>query len=165
MEPRTPPAEGTTMRRWMVVVGVFFLVMGIGLLPWANDARIAIVGLEAFYTGGDLTTDDTAYRYLLDWTGVFGTTLLVLGGMLLVVSRQPVRNRAFAHLVIWGEVVRGVLADVWFISRDYIPNEPYYAFIVVHLVVIVTGIRALRRTPTATAAATTAQTTQPRVGR
>lgn len=140
--------EGATMRRWMVAVGTFFLVLGIGLLPWVNDARIGLIGLEVVYTGGDLTVDDTAYRYLLDWTGVFGTTLLVLGAMLLVVARRPVQNRMFAHLVIWHELVAGVLSDAWFISRDYIPNEFYYGFIVAHLIVIATGIRALRRTPT-----------------
>lgn len=147
MNTRPTHAEGVTMRRWMIAVGIFFLVLGIGLLPWVNDARLGIIGLEAVYTGGDLTPADSAYHYALDWAGVFGTTLLVLGGMLLVVARHPVRNRAFAHLVIWHELAAGVLSDAWFITRDYIPNEFYYGFIVVHLVVIATAIRALRRTP------------------
>ncbi len=88
-------------------------------------------------------------------------TLLVLGAVLLVAAHHPVRNRALVHLVIWHELAAGVVSDVWFITRDYIPNEFYHGFIVVHLVVIGTGIRALRRTPTpgpparATARATT----------
>lgn len=134
------------MRRWMIAVGIFYLVLGIGLLPWVNDARIGLVGLEVFYTGGDLTFDDTAYHFLLDWIGVFGTTLLVLGPMLLVAARHPVRNRAFAHLVIWHELAVGVLADAWFISRTYIPDAFYFGFIVVHLAVVATAIWALRRT-------------------
>lgn len=140
-------SDGTLLRRWMIAVGIFFLLLGVGLLPWVNDARIGALGLEALYTGGDLTTDDTAYRYLLDWLGVFGASLFVLGAMLLVASRDPVRNRAFAHLVIWHELIVGVVSDAWFISRDYIPNGAYVGFIVLHLIVIATGVWALRRTP------------------
>lgn len=147
MDDRRARTEGATMRRWMIAVGIFFLVLGIGLLPWVNDARIGVVGLELVYTGGDLTLDDPAYHYVLDWAGVFGTTLLVLGGMLLVVARRPVQNRMFAHLVIWHELAAGVLSDAWFITRDYIPDAFYYGFIVVHLVVVATAVRALRRTP------------------
>lgn len=147
MNDRRTHAEGATMRRWMIAVGIFFLALGIGLLPWVNDARIGVIGLEVFYAGGDLTREATAYHFLLDWIGVFGATMLVLGAMLLVAARHPVRNRAFAHLVIWHELAVGVISDAWFISRDYIPDAFYLGFIVVHLVVIGTGIRALRGTP------------------
>lgn len=140
--------DGTTMRRWMVAIGIFYLLLGLRLLPWINGAMIEAAGIETVYVGGDVTTDATIWHYLLDWLGVFGGGLLVLGAVLLVASRRPIRNRLFAHLVIWHELIVGVGFDGWFISRDYIPNGVYVGFIAVHLIVIVTGIRALRRTPT-----------------
>lgn len=139
--------EATTMRRWMRAAGVFYLVLGIRLLPWVNGPMFESMGLEQVYLGGDLAPDSDAFAFLLDWMGTFGVDLLVLGALLLVASRDPVRNRLFAHLVIWHEVVAGVLDDLWFISRDYVADGFYVGFIVVHLVVIATGVRALRRTP------------------
>jgi hypothetical protein len=147
METSRPHDDGTTMRRWMRAVGVLFLLLGIFLLPWINHVRVEAVGLELFYSGGDLTSDDTVYRYLLDWLGVFGMTLLALGGVLLVAARNPIEHRSLVHVVIWHEVGSGILADAWFISRDYAPDAVNWAFIALHLVVIATGIRALRRTP------------------
>lgn len=129
----------------MTVVGVFYLVLGVRLLPWVNRPMIEAAGLDSVYLAGDLSTDDTAFAWVLDWMGTFGLDLLVLGGVLLVAARAPVRNRLFAHLVIWHEVVAGVLDDLWFFSRDYVADGFYLGFIVVHLVVIATGIRALRR--------------------
>lgn len=153
--------QGTAMRRWMVAVGIFYLLLGIRLLPWINGPMIEGLGIDTVYLGGDLATDSTAFAFLLDWMATFGLDLIVLGAFLLVASRDPVRNRLFAHLVIWHELVAGVLDDAWFISRDYVADGFYLAFIGVHLVVIVTGIRALRRTPRSTATSGTTDVRQP----
>ncbi|MDX1657853.1 MAG: BphX family protein [Nitriliruptorales bacterium] len=137
-----------TMRRWLVAVGIFYLVMGIRLLPWINGPMIESFGmLDSVYTGGDIEIGTPAYAFLLDWMATFGATLIPLGAVLLVASRDPIRNRLFAHLVIGHEIVAGILDDLWFISRDYASDAFYLGFIVVHVTVIATGIRALRRTP------------------
>lgn len=134
-------------QRWMVVVGVFYLLLGLRLLPWVNGAMIEAAGMDTIYRGGDLEPGSTAYLFVLDWMGTFGLDLLVLGGVLLAAARRPGRHRILVHLVIWHEIVAGILDDAWFISRDYVANGFYIGFIGVHLVIIVTAIAVLRRLP------------------
>lgn len=139
--------NSTALRRWMIGVGIYFLLLGIRLLPWINGPMIEALGFEeSVYTGGGLEPGTPVFSFLLDWMASFGLTLIPLGAALLVAARDPLRNRLFAHLVIAHELLVGVLADIWFISRDYSSAAFYLAFIAVHLVVIATGIRALRLT-------------------
>ena len=136
---------GRALRRWMIGVGILYLALGVRLLPWINGAMIEAAGVGTVYTGDGLEPGTTAFAYLLDWMGTFGLDRLALGVVLLMAARDPVRNRVLAWAVIAVELGAGVLADAWFIGRDYIPDGFYLAFIVVHLVVIGTGVRALRR--------------------
>lgn len=145
-EKTTGAAGRTTMRRWMVGVGIFYLFLGIRLLPWINGPMIEAAGMQdSLYTGGGLEPGTDVFSFLLDWMGSFGAALIPLGAILLVASRTPTRNRLLVHLAIWHEAVAGVLGDAWFISREYSSDAFYLGFIVVHLVVIATGVRALRR--------------------
>lgn len=146
--PATHPAA-RSLRRWMVVVGLLHLLLGVRLLPWVNGPMIEALGIETIYLGGDLATDDTAFLWVLDWMATFGLDVGVLGAVLLVAARNPVRNRLFAHLVIARELVAGVLDDIWFATREYVDAGVYVVFVAVHLVVVATGVRALRAAPRA----------------
>lgn len=139
-------SEGATMRRWMICVGIFYLVLGLRLLPFLNGPMIEAMGIDALYSGGDLESGSAAFGFVLDWMGTFGMSLVALGGVLLVAARTPRQNRLFVHLVIWHEITAGVLSDGWYISRGYLSAGFYLGFIVLHLLIIATGIRALRRT-------------------
>lgn len=132
------------LRRWMATVAGFYLLLGLRLLPWPNDAMIRRLGVHSAYTGGDLTISTDAYRYVLDWMGTFGLDRIALGVLLLIALREPVRNRLFVHLVIAFEATAGVAADVWLLTRDYVNPSLYVVFIAVHLIVITTGLRVLR---------------------
>lgn len=112
---------------------------------------IESLGVDSVYTGGDLQPGTPAFKFLLDWMGTFGVSLIPLGAVLLVAARDPLPNRLLVHLVIWHEVIAGVLDDAWFISRDYINGGFYVGFIVVHAIVIATAIHVLRRAPKLTA--------------
>jgi hypothetical protein len=139
--------DATTMRRWMVAVGIFYVVLGVRLLPFVNGPMIEAMGIDAIYTGGDLEVGTPAFGLVVDWMGTFGISLLAMGGVLLVAARTPRDNRLLVHLVIWHEVGAGVLADAWYVLQGDVTTGFYLGFIVVHLVVIATGVRALRRTP------------------
>jgi hypothetical protein len=139
-------ADGeVTMRRWMLVVGGFYLLLGLRLLPPINGPMIEAMGVDAIYTAGDLEPGTAAFSFVLDWMGTFGASLLPLGAILLVAARDPLRNRLLVHLVIWHELVAGVLADAWYLSRGYVSTGFYLGFIALHLVIVATAIRALRR--------------------
>jgi hypothetical protein len=135
-----------TMRRWMVAVGSFYLLLGLRLLPPINGPMIEAVGVDALYTAGDLEPGTAVFSFVLDWMGTFGTSLLPLGAILLMAARDSSRNRLLVHLVIWHELTAGVVADAWYIGRGYVSTGFYLGFIVLHLVIVGTGIRALRRT-------------------
>lgn len=139
--------DDTTMRRWMIGIGLLYLALGLRLLPPINRPMIEAVGIDAIYHGGDLDPGSAAFGFVLDWMGTFGLSLLALGGILLVASRAAERNRILVHLVVWHEIAAGVLADVWYISRGYLAAGFYLGFILVHLLIIATGVRVLRRTP------------------
>lgn len=135
-----------TLRRWMITIGIIYLVMGVRLLPFVNGPMIEAAGVEAIYHGGDLEVGTSAYRFVLAWMGTFGASLIPMGAVLLLAARDPLRNRLFAHLVIGHELLAGVAADAWYIAGGDVSTPFYLGFIAFHLVIIATGIRALRRT-------------------
>lgn len=133
------------LRRWMYVVGVVYLLMGARLLPWINGAMIESGLGDVAAPGVELQAGSSMFDFAVDWMGVLGLDLLVLGvALIYAASTDPVAHRIVAHVVIWQEAVRGVLADVWVISRPYAAAGFYLGFIVFHLIVIVTGVIALR---------------------
>ena len=91
------------------------------------------------------------YKALVDWTFIFGIDLLVIGGGLSDSARNPLKNMMLVWLVIWLEAIRGILADIHYISRGYASVPFYLGFIVVHVIIIVTGIIFLRQARTTSA--------------
>jgi hypothetical protein len=133
------------LRRWMQVVGVIYVLMGVRLLPWINGPMIEAGLNDAAAPGIGLTADTAFFEFALDWMTTLGLDLLVLGVALLVASRNPFAHRIVAHVVIWQEALRGVAADLWMTTRPYASATFYLLFALFHVVVIVTGVRALRR--------------------
>jgi hypothetical protein len=133
-------------RRWMLVIGAFYLFMGIRLLPFINGPMIEAAGVDTIYRGGDLHVGQPAYTFVLDWMAAFGLGLIPLGAVLLVAARDPVRNRLLVYLVVGRELTAGVVADVLLIWRGDVSTGFYLGFIVLHLIVVGTGVWVLRRT-------------------
>lgn len=143
-------SDARTMTRlawWMRIVGAFYLVLGAGFFPPVNQARLSFM-----IPGFDATPESIAYKAFIDWTLVFGLDLLVIGAVLLYAAREPLRNRILVWLVVWLEGVRGVLDDLYYISRGYASAPFYIGFIAVHLVIISTGVLLVRRASSAAAA-------------
>jgi hypothetical protein len=133
------------LRRWMQVVGVVYVLMGLRLLPWINGPMIEAGLNDVAAPGLDLTVNAFFLDFALDWMAILGLDLLVLGGALLFAVRNPLAHRIVAHVVIWQEALRGVAVDLWMTTRPYANATFYLAFAAFHVVVIVTGIRALRK--------------------
>jgi len=125
---------------WFRIVGVFYLLL-------------TLMNLYALFGGGEALFADTlrepmkgdvkAMRAFMDAWMVFVFELGVLGAMAVWSSRQPALTRILAWTIIWAEVFRGIVADAIWIAWGYDPVS-YSVFIVIHLVIIVTGVWALR---------------------
>lgn len=126
----------TKLKWWFRMVGALYLLLGVGFIPALNAARLPMMfpGVE---------TSGIAYHSLLDFSFMFGLDLLVTGAFLLWASRDPFKNISVVWLVIALEIVRGILDDLYMISQGY--AAPFYiGFIVLHLIIIVTGIQFAR---------------------
>ena len=115
------------------------VLMGVGFIPFINAARLGVM-----LPGFDAPVGGVAYRGLLDWSFIFGLDLLVIGAFLLFSSRNPLHYIPLVWLIMAFEIVRGIFGDVYFIARGY--SAPIYiGFIILHLVIIVTGVVFTRR--------------------
>lgn len=135
---------------WFRIVGVFYLLL-------------TLMNIYGLFLGGDqlfadtlpapMNTDALAVRAFMDAWEVFVFEFGVLGVMALVASRAPLQNRIMAWVIIWAEVFRGIVADAIWIMRGYSASN-YIIFIVIHLLIVATGVLFLRQ---ADGQATTAQ--------
>lgn len=123
------------------MVGALYIVNGVFLgvsylVPAAGEATVGARVSDAELSG-------PMYEFALDTWLMFGFELLVVGAALLWASRDPWAHRVLAGTVIALEAVRGILDDLVWIARGY-PAVPYIAWIVLHAVVITTGLLAFR---------------------
>lgn len=124
---------------WFRIVGLVYILLGIGFIPALNAARIPLI-----LPGFDAPVGGVAYRGLLDYMFVFGLDLLVIGAFLLYASRQPARHLSVLWLVVALEFVRGILDDMYMLAQGY--SVPVMlGFIVLHIIIIVTGVALARQ--------------------
>lgn len=130
------------MKWWFQIVGAFYLLlslMNVYILFFSGGSQMLTDTLPA-----PMNADPLAGQAFADAWLVFVFELGVLGAMSLVASRDPAKNRIMAWVIIWAEVFRGILADAIWITRGYDAGS-YSGFIVIHLVIVATGIMFLRQ--------------------
>ena len=127
---------------WFRFVGGLYVLLGVGFIPALNAQRLSMM-LPNF----DAPVGSVAYRAILDFSFMFGLDLLVTGGFLFYASRQPYKHIPLVWLIVALELVRGILDDLYMIWRGY--NVAFMlGFIVLHLVVIGTGVAFVRQAQT-----------------
>ncbi|MBL8045594.1 MAG: BphX family protein [Anaerolineales bacterium] len=126
---------------WMRIVGVFYL-----LLTAMNIWALFLGGIQllADTLPAPMNTDPLAVRAFADAWLVFVFEFGVLGAMLLYATRYPAQSRLLVLAVIGAEIFRGVVADIVWIMRGY-DAASYIPFIIIHLIIIVTGLVFLRQ--------------------
>ncbi len=129
------------LKWWFRVVGGFYL-----LLTVMNLSGLFLGGSQMYANilPAPMNTDALAVRAFIDAWMVFVFELGVLGAMALVAARAPVQNRIMAWTLIWAEAFRGIVVDVIWITRGYSLSS-YAVFIVIHLIIIVTGVVFVRQ--------------------
>lgn len=127
--------------RWMVGVALVYLLL------FANIVSVVLFPsrLTQLVPAFDAPVTSVAAQAGIDVYLIFGLDLFVIAVVLLWASRNPLQHVILFWLVLGLELVRGILDDLYLLLyRDYVVDELYYGFIVLHLVVIVTGILAYR---------------------
>ncbi|MBZ0204177.1 MAG: BphX family protein [Ignavibacteria bacterium] len=121
------------LKWWFRITGIVYTLLGIGFVPVINAQRIGVM-IPNF----DAPTGGTAFWGLLDLSFMFGLDLIIIGIYLIYCSRDPLKHLTIVYLVIWLEIVRGIIDDIYMIARGYGAGF-YIGFIMFHIAVIVTG--------------------------
>ena len=130
----------TKTKWWLRVVGVFYLLLTLmNLYGLFINSQLYTEVLPV-----PLAADPLAVRAFSDAWLVFVFELGVLGAMMLYASRDPARGGVLVLTIIWAEVFRGIVADALWILRGY-SAASYIPFIVLHGIIIATGIVFLRQ--------------------
>lgn len=133
---------------WFWIVGGFYLlltVMNLYFLFIGDGSQMFADTLPA-----PMNADPLAVRAFMDAWLVFIFELGVLGAMALVAARNAGQNKIMAWVIIWAELLRGIVADGIWIGRGYDAGS-YTVFIMIHLVIVVTGVLFVRQTAKARA--------------
>jgi hypothetical protein len=125
---------------WMRAVGVFYLINGLFNFPPFVEAR-----LFTQYPSLGVSASSAAARALIDTWFMFGIEILVLGVALLYFAREPKRHIGLVWTVLALELVRGVFIDIYLIARGYDAAFVYVGWILLHVVIIVSGVLAINR--------------------
>jgi hypothetical protein len=127
---------------WMRIVGGFYLLQ---FIPMALlRAPIRALGPKdalARNAGGDPLA-----MFLVDTWVTFGLEVGAIGLATLIASRDRDQSRALIWTIIGIELSRGIVADIYMIGRRGV--LPVLAvWMVIHTVIIVTGLLSLRKAP------------------
>ena len=136
------------MRRltwWFRIVGGFYLLLALGNLYFILSGNV-----EIFRDTLPFVADDIAVRAFIDGWATFVLEIFGLSTFMLWAARDPFYYRATVWLVVWLEVWHGVVGDLYLIANGY-DAVGYAIFILIHLVIIITGILFLRQTESAAA--------------
>ena len=130
----------TALKRWLRVVGAFYLLQFVmNALVHAPISAVGPEGALARASEGDPTA-----RFLVDTWVTFGLEVGAIGAALVIASRTPEQAKVLVWAVIGIELARGVANDVYMIVQGYSPAV-FITWIVIHTVVIVTGLLSLQR--------------------
>jgi hypothetical protein len=88
--------------------------------------------------------DEWALRAFVDGWSPFLFEMFGIATFALWASRNPSNYISAALLLVWLEFTHGVLDDIFLIARGYEAGG-YIAFIVIHLIIIATGLAFARQ--------------------
>ena len=120
---------------WFRIVGAFYLLLAL------MNMYFVLVNPSSI---GDMTTfpfpstNDTVMAFVDGWSP-FAFEILGIATFMLWASRNPRRYLGSVWLLVWLEFLHGVLDDIYLIARGY-DVVGYIVFIVIHLVIIGTGV-------------------------
>ncbi len=135
------------LRWWFRVVGVWYL-----LLAFMNTYMMFFGDTQYLIDQLPFAADEWAVRAFIDGWSPFLFEMFGIATFSLWASRAPGKHISAALLLVWLEFTHGVLDDIFLITRGYDAGS-YIAFIVIHLLIIGTGLTFSRQAQAAKASA------------
>jgi len=126
------------LKWWFRSVGVFYLLLTV----------VNLYGI--FINKGFLRQNipfpvgDAGFGVALNFWFTFVLDLLVMGGFMLWASRKPLKHLNLVWLIIFLEIIRGIVDDLYMIGKGYYAGF-YAGFITAHVIIIITGFIFLRQ--------------------
>ena len=117
---------------WFRIVGGFYLLLGV-MNMYGTFVDPALFAGNLPYPA----TDEVVKAFVHGWSP-FAFEIVGLATFMLWASRDPRKYLGAVWLLVWLEFVHGVLNDIYLIANGF--SAGYIAFIVVHLIIIVTGV-------------------------
>ena len=128
------------LKWWLRIVGAFYLLQFVVMV--FVRAPIRAIGPEG--TLALAAAGDPMARFVVDTWVTFGLEVGAIGVALLLASRIPAQARALVWAIVAIEVGRGIVDDIYMLARGYKPVVSI-VWMVIHSMVIVTGVLVLRR--------------------
>ena len=129
------------LKWWFRIVGAFYLLLALANLGATFfDPQLSIYKdmLPLPLTGNVL-----AARAFADAWFAFVMDMLAIGGFCLWASRDPLKYLGAVWIIVLMEFLHGVVDDVFLIARGY-GAMSYVIFIIIHFVIIITGVVFVR---------------------
>ncbi len=126
------------MKWWLRVVGGFYLLLV------AGSFLVLFINPRLFGDMFPYSANETAMRAFSDAWLIFVLEMLLLGIIMLYASRKPERNGILVLSIAILELVRGAGGDLLWMARGF-PTTNYIPFMIVHIIIAVTGIFSFRR--------------------
>ena len=123
---------------WLRLVGGFYLLLALTSL-W-----VLFVNPQMFGAMFPFSAEALSIRAFSDAWLIFVLEMAVLGVIMLYASREPARHGILVMTVAVLELIRGAGGDLLWMSRGW-PAANYIPFMIVHLIIAVTGIFFLRQ--------------------
>jgi hypothetical protein len=122
------------------IVGGFYFLLGIVWSPLVGTNVL----VRQMYPNYDAPAGGVADKLLYNIGGMLGFEWIVMGAYMMYASREPSKHFSIVWLVIGYEILRGIIDDLFLIAQGY-PIASYAGWIVIHLIIIVTGILFVRQ--------------------
>jgi hypothetical protein len=124
---------------WFRIIGAFYLLLAL--------MNLYFVLIDPSFAGTTIdfpfpTTPDAVQAFVDGWSP-FAFEVAGIATFALWASRNPRRYLGAAWLLVWLEFTHGVLDDIYLITRGY-DAIGYAFFIVIHLLIIASGVWAAR---------------------
>jgi hypothetical protein len=127
----------TATRWWLRIVGGFYLA------ATAINLYAMLINPQLLPRHLAFPDEDVALGAFTDAWLVFVLELGALGAVMLYASREPEHSGILVLAIVVAEIFHGVIADASWIVRGYSPAI-YVPFILLHLLIIATGVFLLR---------------------
>ncbi len=126
------------LKWWFRIVGGFYLLLA-ALNMYGTFVDSAFFAQVLPYPAGE-----NVVKAFVDGWSPFAFEILGIATFMLWASRDPLKYLGAVWLLVWLELLHGVVDDVYLIAHGY-DAVSYLVFIVVHLIIIGTGIMFARQ--------------------